>query len=138
MKFQAMNIDMQNEQAHQPRLLRPVGSLWQAAMAWLAGVAITSIVLLKPLPALALAFHDAPGSNPMATMSFVAAMPNKVKAMAKDTEGKLESAYGDLTGDTKRQIKGKAKQGQASAMKAGEDLKEGAKSLAKKLGDATP
>jgi uncharacterized protein YjbJ (UPF0337 family) len=74
----------------------------------------------------------------MATMSFVAAMPNKAKAMAKDTEGKLESAYGDLTGDTKRQIKGKAKQGQASAMKVGEDLKEGAKSVAKKLGDATP
>jgi hypothetical protein len=63
-KFQAMNIDMQNEQAHQPRLLRPVGSLWQAAMAWLAGVAITSIVLLKPLPALALAFHDAPWIQP--------------------------------------------------------------------------
>jgi len=70
-------------------------------------------------------------------MSFVAAMPNKAKAVAKDTEGKLESAYGDLTGDTERQIKGKAKQGQASAMKAGEDLKEGAKSVAKKVGDAT-
>jgi uncharacterized protein YjbJ (UPF0337 family) len=128
---------MQKDLLHQPRVLRPVGLLGQAAMVWLAGVVITSIVFLKPLPALALAVHDSPDSNPMATMSFVAAMPNRVKAMAKDTEGKLESTVGDLTGDTKRQIKGKAKQGQASAMKAGEDLKEVAKSMAKKVGDAT-
>ena len=69
--------------------------------------------------------------------STVAAIPNKVKATAKDAEGKLESAYGDITGDAGRQIKGKAKQVQASAMNAGEDLKEGAKSVAKKVGDAT-
>jgi len=132
-----MNIHGQKTQLHQPTVLRPFASLWRAAMGWLASVVITSIFLLKPLPALALAVHDAPGSNSVASMSLVAAMPNKAKAVAKDTEGKLESAYGDLTGDTERQIKGKAKQGQASAMKAGEDLKEGAKSVAKKVGDAT-
>ncbi len=137
MTSQAVNIHGKKTQLHQPIVLRPVGSLLRAAMGWLAGVVIMSIFLLKPLPALALAVHDALGSSSIAAMSLVAAMPNKAKAVAKDTEGKLESAYGDLTGDTERQIKGKAKQGQASAMKAGEDLKEGAKSVAKKVGDAT-
>jgi uncharacterized protein YjbJ (UPF0337 family) len=137
MKTQAMNIHKQKDLMHQANAPRPVGLLLQSAMAWLAGVVMTTIALLKPLPAMALASYNAPGSTPMATMSFVAAMPNKAKAVAKDAEGKVESAVGELTGDTKRQIKGKAKQGQASAMKAGEDLKEGAQSVAKKVGDAT-
>ena len=51
-------------------------------------------------------------------------------------EGKLESAAGELTGDLGHQIQGKAKQVQASAMNAAENLKEGAKSVAKKIGDA--
>lgn len=67
-------------------------------------------------------------------------MSNRADAAAKDVEGKLESAYGELTGDTGHQIKGKAKQVQASAMKAAEDLKEGAKSVARsvaqKIGEA--
>jgi uncharacterized protein YjbJ (UPF0337 family) len=63
-------------------------------------------------------------------------MANKIKATAKDAEGKLESAYGDLTGDTGHQIKGKAKQVHAAAMNAAEDLKEGAKDAKKKLSDA--
>lgn len=137
MKNQAMNISKQRNQMHQFRTRRPVGLLLQSAMAWLAGVVITAVALLKPLPALALAVYDAPSASPLATMSTVAAMPNKAKAAAKDMEGKLQSAAGELTGDTESQIKGKAKQGQASAMKAGEDLKEGAKSVAKKVGDAT-
>ena len=64
-------------------------------------------------------------------------MSEKSKANAIDAEGKLESAYGELTGDLGHQVKGKAKQVQASAMKAGEDLKEDAQSVAKKVGDAT-
>ncbi len=64
-------------------------------------------------------------------------MSNKFDAAAKDAEGKLESAYGDLTGDTGRQIKGKAKQVQASAMNAAEDVKEGARSVGKKIADST-
>jgi uncharacterized protein YjbJ (UPF0337 family) len=70
-------------------------------------------------------------------MSTVASLSGKAKAAAKDTEGKVESAYGDLTGDKGRQIKGAAKQVQGSAMNAGEEVKEGAKSVAKKVGDAT-
>ncbi len=63
-------------------------------------------------------------------------MSNKADAMAKDAEGRLEAALGELTGDTGHQIKGKAKQVQASAMNAAEDLKEGAKAVAKKVSDA--
>ena len=86
---------------------------------------------------MALPYQHAPGSYAVATMSTVAAMPNKAKAVAKDAEGKLESAYGGLTGDVGGQIKGNAKQAQSSAMSAGDDLKEGAKSVAKKLGGTT-
>ena len=64
------------------------------------------------------------------------AMSNQADAKAKDVEGKLESAVGEVTGDLGYQIKGKAKQVQASAMNAAENLKEGAKSVAKKIGDA--
>ena len=63
-------------------------------------------------------------------------MSNKVDAAAKDAEGKLEAAYGELSGDAGHQIKGKAKQVQASAMNAAEDLKQGAKSVAEKASDA--
>jgi len=63
-------------------------------------------------------------------------MSNRNDTAAKDAEGKLEAAYGDLTGDTGHQIKGKAKQVQASAMNAAEDLKQGAKSVAEKVADA--
>jgi uncharacterized protein YjbJ (UPF0337 family) len=63
-------------------------------------------------------------------------MSDKAKAKAKDVEGKLESAYGELTDDKGHQLKGKAKQVEASAMNAAEDLKEGAKAAKKNLGDA--
>jgi uncharacterized protein YjbJ (UPF0337 family) len=63
-------------------------------------------------------------------------MSDKSKANAIDAEGKLESAYGELTGDLGHQIKGKAKQVQASAMNATDDLKEGAKAIKEKIRDA--
>ena len=47
-----------------------------------------------------------------------------IKASSIDTEGKLESAYGELMGDFGHQIKGKAKQDQASAKNAIKDQKE--------------
>jgi uncharacterized protein YjbJ (UPF0337 family) len=50
--------------------------------------------------------------------------------------GRLESAYGELTGDTGHQIQGKAKQVQGSAMNVAEDLKAGARSAAKNVADA--
>jgi uncharacterized protein YjbJ (UPF0337 family) len=63
-------------------------------------------------------------------------MSDKSKANAIDAEGKLESAYGELTGDLGHQIKGKAKQVQASAMNATDNLKEGAKVIKEKIRDA--
>lgn len=63
-------------------------------------------------------------------------MSDQFKSTAKDAEGKLESAYGEITGDKGHQIKGKAKQMQASAMNAAEDMKEGAEAVKKKLKDA--
>lgn len=62
-------------------------------------------------------------------------MSNKIDAAAKDAEGKLEAALGELTGDTGHQLKGKAKQVQASAMNAAEDLKGSARSMAQKVSD---
>ena len=75
--------------------------------------------------------------HPFFTTTPIETMSNKVDAAAKDAEGKLESALGDLTGDKGKQIKGKAKQIQASAMNAAEDVKESARSAGKKLADAT-
>ena len=63
-------------------------------------------------------------------------MSNPADAKAKEVEGKLESAAGELTGDVGHQIKGKAKQVQASAMNTVENLKEGTKSVANAIGNA--
>jgi uncharacterized protein YjbJ (UPF0337 family) len=63
-------------------------------------------------------------------------MSNKSKTIAKDAEGKLESAYGEITGDLGHQIKGQAKQEQAAAQDVLADLNEGAKVVKKKLRDA--
>jgi uncharacterized protein YjbJ (UPF0337 family) len=63
-------------------------------------------------------------------------MSNPADAKAKEVEGKLESAAGELTGDVGHQIKGKAKQVQASAMNAVENLKEGTTSVAHVISNA--
>ena len=103
--------------------------------------------LLMPLPAMALpAMAPSAIAMPLSAKAMIvdhryipialATMDKKADAKAKEVEGKLESAYGELTGDTGHQIKGKAKQVQASAMNAAENLKEGTKSVAHKIGDA--
>ena len=51
----------------------------------------------------------------------------KVKATAKDLEGKTQEAIGNVTGDAKNQIIGKAKQAEADARKATENIKDGVK-----------
>jgi len=63
-------------------------------------------------------------------------MSNPTDAKAKEVEGKLESAAGELTGDVGHQIKGKAKQVQASAMNAVDNLKEGTKTVAHAISNA--
>jgi uncharacterized protein YjbJ (UPF0337 family) len=52
------------------------------------------------------------------------ALFNRAKATAKDVEGKTQEAYGDITGDPKNQIMGKAKQVESKARNAAEDIKD--------------
>jgi hypothetical protein len=68
-------------------------------------LALTAVgfALLMPLPAMAMTVDHRYIPIAFATMD------NKADAKAKLVEGKLESAYGELTGDTGHQIKGKAK-----------------------------
>jgi len=108
-------------------------------------LAALGLSLLMPLPAMALPAIPLPAmALPDIAMTVnhryipiaLATMDNKADAKAKEVEGRLESAYGELTGDTGHQIKGKAKQVQASAMNAAENLKEGTKSVAHKIGYA--
>lgn len=84
------------------------------------------------LPWSVMAASDLCSFSPIA----LSTMSNRLDAQAKETEGRLESAYGELTGDTGHQIQGKAKQVQGSAMNVAEDLKAGARSAAKTVADA--
>ncbi|EDY37502.1 CsbD-like family [Cyanobium sp. PCC 7001] len=93
-------------------------------------VAVVMITITIPLAGTALAASQQPQPITLLTMS------NKLDATAKNAEGRLESAYGELTGDTGHQIKGKAKQVQASAMNLAEDVKDAAKSAGKNVSDA--
>lgn len=53
----------------------------------------------------------------------------KINATAKNLEGKAQEALGNLTGDKEMELKGKAKQVQASAMNATDNLKDQAKGV---------
>jgi uncharacterized protein YjbJ (UPF0337 family) len=54
---------------------------------------------------------------------------DRANAVAKNVEGKIQEAVGDLTGDTKTKAEGQAKQAEASAMHAVEDVKDTAKNV---------
>jgi uncharacterized protein YjbJ (UPF0337 family) len=56
-------------------------------------------------------------------------LADKAKAAAKNIEGKFQEAKGDLTGSTKDQLEGKAKQGEARVRNAGEDVKDEVKKM---------
>jgi uncharacterized protein YjbJ (UPF0337 family) len=49
---------------------------------------------------------------------------DRAKATAKNIEGKVQDAVGDLTGDPKAQAEGKAKQAEAKVRHANEDVKD--------------
>jgi uncharacterized protein YjbJ (UPF0337 family) len=118
--------------AMKPSLNRVNHRLRRASTAFLAAMAIMIIFMVSIQPAAAMV------GQPILPSATFAAMSNKrINAAAKDAEGKLESAYGDLAGDAGHQIKGKAKQVQASAMNVTEDIKQGARSTGKKIADAT-
>ena len=52
------------------------------------------------------------------------AIEDRAKATAKNVEGKVQEAVGDLTGSTSDEAKGKAKQVEAQAQHAKEDVKD--------------
>jgi uncharacterized protein YjbJ (UPF0337 family) len=51
----------------------------------------------------------------------------RVKAASKDLEGKTQEAIGNVMGDSKNQIIGKARQAAAAAQKSTENIKNGVK-----------
>jgi uncharacterized protein YjbJ (UPF0337 family) len=56
-------------------------------------------------------------------------LQERAKATAKNLEGKAQDALGEATGSQKDQLQGKAKQIEANAELAEEDLKDAAKSV---------
>ncbi len=52
---------------------------------------------------------------------------DRVKATAKNIEGKVQAAVGEITGDPKDKAEGDAKQAQAEATHAREDVKDALK-----------
>jgi uncharacterized protein YjbJ (UPF0337 family) len=51
-------------------------------------------------------------------------LQDKAKATAKNVEGKIQEAVGDLTGDPKDQVEGKVKQAEAKVRHTVEDVKD--------------
>lgn len=49
---------------------------------------------------------------------------DRAKATAKNIEGKVQETLGNITGDKGDQVAGQAKQAEASARHAGEDVKD--------------
>ncbi|MDD1422449.1 CsbD family protein [Dolichospermum sp. ST_sed1] len=56
-------------------------------------------------------------------------MKDKAKATAKNIEGKIQEAVGDITGDPKTQAEGKGKQAEAKIRHSVEDVKDQAKEV---------
>lgn len=53
----------------------------------------------------------------------------RIEATAKNIEGKIQEAVGELTGDRKTKIEGQAKQVEASLEHARENIKDKAKEI---------
>ena len=56
-------------------------------------------------------------------------LENRAKATAKNVEGKVKETVGDLTGDTKNQQEGQAKQAEAKLRHTAEDVKDEVKKV---------
>lgn len=56
-------------------------------------------------------------------------LEDKLKATAKNLQGKAQEAFGEVTGDQSLQVEGKAKQVEASAMHLAENVKDKAKEV---------
>ncbi|MGE5658944.1 MAG: CsbD family protein [Actinomycetota bacterium] len=56
-------------------------------------------------------------------------LDKRTEATAKNIEGKIQEAFGKLTGNQADELEGQAKQGEAAAMHLKEDLKDQAKKI---------
>lgn len=56
-------------------------------------------------------------------------LEDKVKATAKNIEGKIQETYGDVIGDPKNQAEGKAKQTEAKVRHTVENVKDEVKKV---------
>ncbi|HEY9892614.1 MAG TPA: CsbD family protein [Candidatus Sericytochromatia bacterium] len=54
---------------------------------------------------------------------------DRVEAVAKNIEGKIQEAASEITGDPKDKIEGQTKQDEAAAIHTREDLKDRAKEI---------
>lgn len=63
-------------------------------------------------------------------------LEDKIRATAKDAEGRLQAAAGELTGDDQLKVEGEAKQVQAKVMDAAGDLKDKVADAADAVGNA--
>lgn len=54
-------------------------------------------------------------------------LEERAKATAKNVEGKIQEAVGNVTGDTEDQVEGKLKQTEAAARHGKEDVKDSVK-----------
>jgi uncharacterized protein YjbJ (UPF0337 family) len=54
---------------------------------------------------------------------------NRVEAAAKNIEGKIQEAIGDLTGDPKQKAEGQAKQAEAQVRHTAENIKDELKKI---------
>ncbi|PSB22847.1 CsbD family protein [filamentous cyanobacterium CCP2] len=54
-------------------------------------------------------------------------LEDRAKATGKNLEGKAQEAKGNITGDEKDKVEGKAKQGEASVRHGVEDVKDDVK-----------
>lgn len=62
-------------------------------------------------------------------------LTDKIKATAKDAEGRLEATAGEVTGDHRMKAEGQAKQVQAHLMDAAGSLRDKVKQAADAVGD---
>lgn len=62
---------------------------------------------------------------------------DKIKAAAKDAEGKLQATAGELSGDHKMKAEGEVKQAQAAALNTAADMKDKAQNFLDGMKNAT-
>lgn len=99
---------------HQPHFLRQLAATCLGL--------VFSLMLLIATPAL-VAPAQASGAFSLSALP-LAATAGRIKADAKDFEGKTQESIGDVTGNQGDRLAGKAKQAEAKVRNAVEDVKD--------------